>query len=263
MNAGEISPEQVLYAAILTLPRIFVAMTVLPFLSPAIISGTVRGLLAFALVILVIPLTYMHLERMTLQPALLLFLLPKEILIGLILGFLAAIPFWVAAGLGRLMDMQRGSFMATMFSPAFQDAASPLGTLFTQAVTVVFFTTAGVHLFLGALYESYLVWPVHHVAPGFAEGGANLVADLFQSIFYWIAVLGAPLIILVLLIDLLMGILNRFIPEVNVFFLAFPFKAALVMFVLVIYADILMGGFAREWLNNEGWFRPLQQILVH
>ena len=261
MAGADISPEQVLYAAIVTLPRIFVAMTVLPFLSPQIVTGTVRGLLGFALVLIVMPLTYVRLDGLTLQPTLLLFLIPKEILIGLVLGFITAIPFWVAAGLGRLLDVQRGSMTATMFTPLYQDAVSPLGTLFVQALTVLFFTTAGVHLFLTALYESYLIWPVHHVGPGFAAGGADLVAALFQSVFYWIAVLAAPMIILVLLIDLLMGVLNRFVPEINVFFLAFPFKACIVLFVLVVYADTLMGAFAREWITHPNWFSPLQQIL--
>jgi len=261
MELGPISPEQVLYAAILTLPRVMVAMMILPFLSSQVLRGSIRWTVSFALIVVAIPNTYMHLEGASLSPWLVFTLLPKEVLIGALIGFLTAVPFWIASSLGQLIDFQRGSMAATMTAPTFQDRTSPMGVLFTQAVTVLFFSSMGVHLFLGALYESYNSWPVMEASPDFPSSGMLLIIHAFQSIFYWLVVLGAPMLILVLVIDLLMGVLNRFVPQINVFFLALPFKAILVVLLLVAYVDTLMHAFAREWILNPGWLLPVQDVL--
>ena len=252
---------RVFYAMALSVPRVTVALWVLPFLSQQILTRTMRSVIGFALASLVMPLVYHQLGAAGLEPGDLLWLLPKEILVGLLIGFVAAIPFWVAAGLGALLDTQRGSSAAIMSTPTYQGGISPLGVLFTQAVTVLFFSTMGVHVFLGALYQSYVTWPVTAMGPALAFESFLVVARTFQSMFYWLALLGAPALILVLVIDLLLGVLNRFVPQINVFFLAMPFKAILVLALLVVYADRVIFAFAREWMMNPAWFAAVEQVL--
>lgn len=43
-------------------------------------------------------------------------ILGKEVLIGLLIGFVAAIPFWAIEAAGFLVDNQRGAAMASMFT---------------------------------------------------------------------------------------------------------------------------------------------------
>lgn len=257
----EVSFVEALYAMALGMPRVLTALAVLPFLSPQIVGGTARSLVALSFSLVMVPATLNSLAGQEVSGGVMLLLLPKEMLIGAILGFLTAVPFWVAAGLGGLMDIQRGTMAATLFTPLFQDQTSPLGVLLVQAAAVLFLSGAGVLMFLEALYQSYWLWPVWSFTPGWSEGGEAIFISQFQAILYWIVVLGAPTLILVLLIDVVMGLLNRFVPEINVFFLAFPFKALIVLFVLAVYAGVFTETISREFFNRQDWLLPLFEIL--
>lgn len=261
LEALDVSFTDALYAMALGMPRVLAALAVLPFLSPQLLGGTTRSIVALSLSLVMLPVTLGAVASANLSPGIMLLLLPKEMLIGAILGFLAAVPFWVAAGLGRLMDIQRGAMAATMFTPLFRDAASPLGMLLIQAAAVLFLSGAGILLFLETLYQSYALWPIWSVGPSWTDGAETMLASQFQNILYWIVLLGAPTLILVLLIDVLMGLLNRFVPEINVFFLAFPFKGALVLFVLVVYAGVFTDTLNREFFSRPDWLHPLFEIL--
>ncbi len=264
MTPGAAGPDtffELLYAAMLTLPRLLAALTVLPFLSPKLIGGSIRASLALVLATLVIPLTFRDMAGAQLTIGQALLLLPKEILIGMVLGFLTAVPFWIAAGLGRLIDLQRGALTATLLTPLFRDPISPIAVLLTQAAAVLFLSGAGLMLFLEALYRSYTVWPVASWAPGWHTGAEQLLIAQFQILLYWVVVLGAPALILVFLVDLLMGILNRFVPELNVFFLAFPFKGVVCMFVLAVYAGVIMETLNREFMARPDWLSTLFLVL--
>lgn len=252
---------EALYAVTLTLPRLLAALSVLPFLSRQLIGGSIRGSIALVLATLVVPLTFRDLAGAQLSVGQALLLLPKEILIGMVLGFLAAVPFWIAAGLGRLIDLQRGALTATLLTPLFRDPVSPVAVVLTQAAAVLFLSGTGILLFLETLYRSYTVWPVASWAPGWHAGGEGLLIAQIQTVLYWVVVLGAPVLILVFLVDLLMGILNRFVPELNVFFLAFPFKGVVAMFVLAVYAGVLMETLNREFMARADWLSTLFLVL--
>ncbi|QIK39144.1 hypothetical protein GWK36_06990 [Caldichromatium japonicum] len=77
-------------------------------------------------------------------------LLGKEVFIGLMLGFSAAIPFWIADGVGYFIDNQRGTTMASSIDSMTGVQTSPL------------FVGGGAVVFLSALYESYRLGHSHY-----------------------------------------------------------------------------------------------------
>jgi succinate dehydrogenase cytochrome b556 subunit len=56
-------------------------------------------------------------------------LLGKEAIIGLVLGYVAAIPFWTMEAIGFVVDNQRGASMAATVNPMTGHDTSPLGML--------------------------------------------------------------------------------------------------------------------------------------
>jgi type III secretion protein T len=64
-------------------------------------------------------------------------------------------------------------------------------------------------------------------------------ASQLDVIMYGIAVLGAPMLIICFLVDFGMGMMNRFAPQLNVFFLSMPIKSGLSMVLLIIYWSVL------------------------
>ncbi len=69
-------------------------------------------------------------------------LIAKEVLLGLLIGFVAAIPFWAIEASGFLIDNQRGAAMGSLFNPSLGSQTSPTGLLLTQTLITLFFASS-------------------------------------------------------------------------------------------------------------------------
>ena len=162
-------------AAVLAMARFGAAFMICPALSDSMIPGVARRAAIFAFAWIAIP--YIHAGMPPGEPNIWMFAMvaAKEALIGFLLGFFAAIPFWVAENVGNFIDNQRGATMGEVYSPLNGSQVSTTGIFFTQIVSTVFFVGGAIFLFLGALYKSYDIWPV------FSEG-VSFVSDAPMTI---------------------------------------------------------------------------------
>ncbi len=84
----------------------------------------------------------------------LIMILGKEVLIGLLIGFVAAIPFWAIEAAGFLVDNQRGgAAMASMFNPTLGSQSTPTAVLLTQTLITLFFSGGGALSLLSMRYS--------------------------------------------------------------------------------------------------------------
>lgn len=159
--------------------------------------------------------------------------IPGEIIIGLLLGFCAAIPFWAVDMAGFLIDTLRGATMGTLFNPAMATQTSILGLLFSQFLCVLFFITGGFNLLLSALYDSY-----HYFPPGkvllFTSSFFDFLLTEWQMLYRLCLSFSLPAVLSMVLADLALGLLNRSAQQLNVFFLSMPIKSALALFLLLL-----------------------------
>src|SRR5690606_40522246 len=109
--------------------------------------------LGLVLVPMVMP-RYAELDLGTVE---LLLLIVKEVFIGLVLGFLVAIPFWTFEAVGFVVDNQRGASLGAVINPATGNDSSPMGILFNQAFLVFFLVSGGFTLMLTLLYDSFQI----------------------------------------------------------------------------------------------------------
>ncbi|ECJ9884388.1 EscT/YscT/HrcT family type III secretion system export apparatus protein, partial [Salmonella enterica] len=70
-------------------------------------------------------------------------LMAGEIIIGFLIGFCAAVPFWAVDMAGFLLDTLRGATMGTIFNSTVEAETSLFGLLFSQFLFVVFFISGG------------------------------------------------------------------------------------------------------------------------
>lgn len=249
-----------LIAVLLTLPRIAVAFLILPFTSQQILAGPARSAATVGLIAPAVPLTYMHLPPGDIPPIVVAALLGKEALAGLFLGFVLAIPFWIVTSAGVLVDNLRGEGAGTMYSPI-DDASTPTSIAFNHMAVLLLFATGGFVLMLNGLYLSYALWPVISWLPQISTAGISRAIDHFQSITLWMMVLGAPFLVTVFMVDLVMGLLNRFIPEINVFILSFPFRVLMVMFLLTVYMVVMTDFLETRFVSGDEWLHLLRELL--
>ncbi len=245
----------------LSFPRILVIFWVLPFLSESIFQGMVRNVFAFCMIMVVFPLVKASVPPEGVSITIGFMLLIKEVFIGLAIGFIVALPFWAAASMGFMIDTQRGAFVATLFSPFFGSRVSPLGTLLLQSLAVLFFISGGFLIMLKGIYQSYIFWPPLDFFPRLDLSATKYFVAQFQWHIYVAVLLAAPISILLFVIDFSMGMINRFVPQLNVFFLSLPIKGVTAIFLLAVYFVTLTGYFESHFNKLFESFYELDGLL--
>lgn len=238
----------------LTQPRILAMFIALPIFASQLLPGLLRLGLAVGIGVLAAPPLVAQLPQLP-QGVGLVGLLCKEAMLGFAIGYLLAIPFWAFEAIGFFIDNQRGASIGATLNPLTGNDSSPLGILFNQAFMVFVFASGGFLLMLGALYQSFVVWPVLQWQPALHAGSSGVATDAWlgqlDGLVRTALLLSAPAIIAMFLAELGLALVSRFAPQLQVFFLAMPIKSALALFVLVMYMGTLLD-YSGEWMR-EHW----------
>lgn len=154
------------------------------------------------------------------------FVMLKELLIGSVLAFSVLVVFESFTMAGAIIDIARGASIANSFDQLSQ-TQQPLMAIFLRHLFVVgFLTIGGQRLLLGALGESYAVLPLGGgELPGLLGPARSLA--LIQLVGKMLIVgvrLATPVLIVMLLLDVSLGLMNRVAPQVQVFFLSLTIK---------------------------------------
>ena len=227
-------------AAVLAMARFGGAFAICPALTDSMIPGLARRAAVLGFAFLAIPHVKAGMPPGEPNRWMFALLAAKEAVIGFLLGFFAAIPFWVAENIGNFIDNQRGATMGEVYSPLNGAQVSTTGIFFTQVVSTLFFVSGAVLVLLGAIYASYSIWPVFgnwvQLAP---QAPAQILATV-DAMLMKTVIISAPVIIIMFLATLGLGLVNRTAPQLNVFFLSMPVKSALGVAMLIIYLPFIM-----------------------
>lgn len=240
--------------ALLSITRLAAALAIVPFFSKQFVIGTGRNVIVFSMAL---PLIYVILPTMAnvdisaANFSLICTVLTKEVIIGVILGFLAGFIFYVAEGVGFLIDMQRGASMAMVFDVMAGNQTSLLGSFLLQLMCVLFMTTGGFVFFISLIYKTYVIWPVMTFYPTFNFGLTQFYINMLDQVMNVMFCLAAPTVIVLFLAEFGLGMVNRFAPQLNVFSLSMPLKSWLSMFFLLLYFNLLGTFFERFFFKES------------
>lgn len=240
METGRILADTHDFATALnyTQPRVLAMMAVLPIFTAQLVPPMLRLAIGAAIGLFAVPalLPGVHAEFTAWQ---LMLLIAKEAFVGFALGYAMAIPFWAFEAVGFLIDNQRGASIAATLNPLTGNDSSPMGILFNQAFIVYFFMSGGFLLMLGILYDSFRLWPVYDFTPTLHPQTIPLLIAQLDHMMQLTMLYAAPVVVAMFLAELGLALVSRFVPQLQVFFLAMPIKSALAVFVLIVYAATL------------------------
>ena len=223
----------------LTQPRILGMFLVLPLFNSQLIPGIARFAIASALGMVAVPALQPQIAAVEWNAALLLGTILKEAFIGFVIGYLAAIPFWIFEAVGFLIDNQRGASIASTLNPLTGNDSSPLGLLFNQAFIVFFLLSGGFSLLLGGLYDSFTLWSITQWYPVLQPESVPIMLAQLDRLVRLAVLFAAPVLVAMFLAEFGLALVSRFVPQLQVFFMAMPIKSALAMLVLSLYGPSL------------------------
>ena len=245
-------------AAVLAMVRIGGAFAICPALTDAMIPGVARRAAVLGMSIIAVPAVMASMPPGEPNGWLFAAAAAKEAVIGLLIGFFAAVPFWVAENVGNFIDNQRGATMGEVFSPLSGAQVSTLGIFFTQIVSTIFFVGGAVFLLLGALYRSYAIWPVFGTL-AFEPAAPLALLGAADAMLETTVIISAPIVIVMFLATVGLGLVNRTAPQLNVFFLSMPVKSALGIALLIAYIPFILD--MLMYTTEDAIIEPVMRLL--
>ena len=226
-----------LLALSLVTPRILGAFIALPMFAREALPGGVRAAMATCLALVAVPPLMPHVGSLT--AALGVMLAIKESFLGFALGYAMTIPFWALECAAFFIDNQRGATIGASLDPLTGNDSSELGQLFLQGFIVYVLTSGAMVGLLGALYDSYALWPVLDWMPSFPRWAEGEWLSRLDTLTRSALLISAPVVAAMFLAELGLALVSRFAPQLQVFVLAMPIKSGLAFFVLMMYVSTL------------------------
>lgn len=160
-------------------------------------------------------------------------ILLKEFMIGYIVGFVANLVFIGVEISADLMSMQVGLTAAQALNPATGDTSPILSQAYTIIAGMIFIGMGGYQWLFSAVFKSFQVLP-----PGYnvAIGGTitHNIVFLTSQIFEIGLGLALPIFSVLLITDVLLGVVAKMMPKMNIFMVALPVKIYLGFILFII-----------------------------
>ncbi len=163
----------------------------------------------------------------------------REIAIGLALGLAARAVIAGAELAGHICSQQIGFSYAATVDPEGGARNTALASLYGLLATFTWLSIGGHHLLIRALDASYAGLPI---------GGGGIDASLVRSVRDVLGIvfvtglrLAAPLIAVLVLLEIAVGLISRAAPALNFFVIGYPLRLIVGLFVVAIAIATLPG----------------------
>jgi flagellar biosynthesis protein FliR len=164
---------------------------------------------------------------------------PIELIIGFALGFILSLSFQAFELAGRVISLQLGLSLGSVFSPTQEEASTAIDPFFSVLAGLLFLSM-GLHLeMVRVLANSFTTYPVGGGWPmDLTVTGTRTIA-LAMELGVRVAM---PIALVLLMVELAVALLSRAIPQINVFILGLPLKMLVGFAVLAAAMPALISG---------------------
>jgi type III secretion protein T len=248
-------------AVALTLPRIAAAFLILPLMTQETVPALVRNSFFVSLAIVAYPIAAPAGAGAAMMQSTWALIVLKEIFVGTVIGFSFGAVFWALGAAGNVIDVKVGSSMANVMDPISGHQTSLTGLFLSQFGMWLFMATGAFTLFLDILLSSYKLWPVGNAMPPLHGGGVGYFASQFNYLMTAVLMFSAPALIITSLLDIALGLVNRYAQQLNVFSLSMPIKAWLATWMLLLSLAAIVEVVVRTIARNATLLESLTRML--
>lgn len=220
---------------LLVFVRVSVMLFVYPVFSapqiPVMVRIGLAGLISFVL-FRALPMTAPLPDMGSLVAAIV-----SQIVIGLIVGFVAYLVFMGVQFAGEILDMQIGFAVANVVSPQTQQQVTVIGELELTLATLVFLISNSHLLMLQGIGGSFHLLPLPFVNLDPSVAG-NVIVFVEQA-FFVVFQIAAPAAVALFIVNVALGLMARVAPQMNVFVVGFPLQIGVGLLMLAISVPLL------------------------
>lgn len=164
-------------------------------------------------------------------------LIIKEIILGLILGYFTNICTYILSFAGQFIDTEIGFAMARELDPATQMQVTVTSNLLSYIVMLMMMVTYVHHYIIKAFVDVFKLVPI---------GMVHISSDMYKVMLkfivdYFIIALriALPIFACILTINIVLGILARVAPQMNMFVIGMQIKVFIGLFILFLISGLI------------------------
>jgi len=211
---------------------------------------------AASLTVIVYPLIHATNPSIPSELLLLIAVVIKEVLVGVVIGFVIYTFTAVLQGAGQLIDFQMGFTMGAAIDPVYGVQSPMMGNFQMVLATMLLLATNAHHYLIAAMVKSYAYIPIN---PTNVPSDYHYYVELLVHVFSLAIQLAMPVFGALLVSDVGVGLLARTVPQLNIFAIIFPVKIAFGFIILFLSIPFWGEAVAQLFKTNMSWILELYQ----
>ena len=177
-------------------------------------------------------------------------------LVGLVIGFFVKSLMAIFISAGALMTQQVGLNALSYFDPQAGGQVGPFEKLIEWTVLMMIITSGALLPMFKGIISSFSTIHVYNI--GKMAHSIDFFMIMFKSIFISSIMLATPMIFVNLIINAVMGIVSRAVPQMNVIAVSFAVNIGLGLLVFMVGSDEFFATCFRIYTERLGdWFQFL------
>ena len=176
--------------------------------------------------------------------------------VGLVIGFLVKSIMAIFISTGAIITQQIGFNALSYFDPQAGSPIGPFEKLIEWTVLMLIITSGALLPMFKGVISSFSTIHIYNL--GKMAHSMDFFMILFKSVFISAIMLASPMIFINLVINAVMGILSRAVPQMNVIAVSFAVNIGLGLLVFAVGSDEFFATCFRLYTDRLGdWFHFL------
>ena len=181
-------------------------------------------------------------------------LLLLEFFIGYLIGFLANFVIEGARMCGSVLAIQMGLSISEALDPATGVSSNEISKIYVYLTLIIFLSTGAYQMLFMILSQSFSSVPVGIMT--FFDGNTiQGILVLFGQLFKIAFGLALPIFAVLLISDVLLGMMNKMMPQMNIYMVALPVKMYIgfaLMFAFLTGSSVYIASMTKGYIEAIG-----------
>ena len=203
------------------------------------IPNPIKILFALMLTLILMPILPVNLPDEIVNSMNFIILILKEAFVGLAIGFLGRLFFFAVHIAGQIISVSMGLAGAQLYNPSLGGQSTSIDQLKIMLASLFFIGINGHHIFLTGLVESFELVPVEQLFISMQQFGDY--GSVLSSIMVMGIKISAPVMVSILIMNVMMGIIGRAVPQINVLITSLPVNILVGFLVMIFSLPLLVG----------------------
>lgn len=165
-------------------------------------------------------------------------LILKEMIIGIVLGLMCNLCFYIVSFAGQIMDMEMGLSMANMYDPTTNIQVTVTGNIYNYFLMLMLVVTNMHYYIIRAITDSFSYFNIGEAIIR-TDVLKNIMVDFMASYFLIAVRIVLPVFCCMLLINVILGVLTKAAPQMNMFAVGIQIKVIVGIVLLIILVQTL------------------------